>query len=168
MELNLKRNEWGAIDTPGTLYIDGVYECRTLEDPVREDAWRQTAEWKVKKMTAVPQGRYELELVDSPKFGPNTITLRDVPGFTYIRIHGGNDEDDTEGCPMVGIRLEREADDGSWRIVGGTSRPALQALKAKVVPHIQAGGEAWITIENPDEWILAGGHRRDDPTSAST
>ena len=167
MELHLKRDEWGRIDTPGTLYIDGAYECRTLEDPVREDAFRPVAEWKVKTKTAIPHGRYELELVDSPKFGADTLNLRNVPGFDYIRIHAGNDEDHTDGCPLVGEELEREPGDGSYRIKGGTSGPALRALKAKVVPALKAGEPVWITIENPDEWILAGGHRR-APDSTGT
>ena len=162
MELHLKRDEWGLIDTPGTLLVDGVYECRTLEDPVREDAYRPVSEWKVKTKTAIPHGRYEIELVNSPRFGKDTPSLKNVPGFTYIRIHGGNDEDHTDGCILVGLRLEREADDGSWRISAGASRPALEALKDKLVRSLRDGEEAWITIENPDEWILAGGHRRAD------
>lgn len=165
MELRLKREEWGLIDTAGTLYVNGVLQCRTLEDPVREDAWQPVAEWKVKKMTAVPAGRYKLGLEDSPKFGEDTLTILGVPGFTEIRIHAGNDEDATDGCPLVGERLTKEAD-GSWYIAPGTSRPALRALKAKIVPHLKAGGAAWITIENPDQWILAGGHRRESPPSA--
>ena len=160
MELKLKRDEWGLIDTPGTLTVNGIYECRTLEDPVREDAFRPVAEWKIKTATAIPAGRFQLGLVNSPKFGENTIAILDVPGFVDIRIHGGNDEVDTDGCPLTGLRLEHD-DDGSWMIAPGTSRPALQALKAKLVPAIQSGEPCWITIENPDEWILSGGHRRE-------
>lgn len=160
MELKIKRTSWGTIDTPGELTVNGTFQCYTLEDPVREDAFRPVSEWKVKKRTAIPAGRYRLELVDSPKFGPDTLTIVGVDGFTFIRIHAGNDEDDTDGCPLTGQKLEREADDGSWRVVGGTSGPALAALKAKVVPALKAGEPGWITIENPDEWILAGGHRR--------
>lgn len=160
MELKIKRDEWGAIDTPGTLTINGAHECRTLEDPVREDAFQPVEDWKVKHDTAIPAGRYRVGLIDSPRFGADTIHIRAVPGYTDIRIHAGNDEGDTSGCPLVGERLEREEGDGSWRIAGGTSGPALRALKAKVIQSLRAADPVWITIENPDEWILAGGHRR--------
>lgn len=160
MELRLKRDHWGQIDTPGTLTVNGAYQCRTLEDPIREDAFRPVEEWKVKHKTAIPAGRFRLGLVDSPKYGRDTIAILGVPGYTDIRIHAGNDEDDTSGCPLVGEELEREPGDGSYRIKGGTSGPALRALKAKVLAALRAGDPVWITIENPDEWILAGGHRR--------
>lgn len=154
MELLLRRDEWGKIDTSGTLYVDGAYECRTLEDPVREVLGRPAAYWKEKGRTAIGAGRYRVVLQDSPRFGPNTMTLLGVEGFDYIRIHAGNDEEDTDGCPLVGGALEPE-DDGSWRITGGTSGPALRALKAKVKAAIEAGEEAWITVKNPEAWEAA-------------
>ena len=155
MEIELQRDEWGQHDTPGTVTVDGLYECRSLEDRVREVAGREVFYWKVKGATAIPAGRRRLVLEDSPRFGPDTMTIPDVPGFEAIRIHGGNDEDDTEGCPLLGLRLEREADDGSWRIAGGTSRPAVQALKAKVRAALEAGEEVWITVKNPPAWHAA-------------
>lgn len=157
MEILLQRDELGSIDTPGTVSVDGLYECRSLEDPVREVPGRPVSYWKEKGATAIPAGRRRLVLEDSPRFGPDTMTIQGVEGFDHIRIHGGNDEEDTEGCPLLGLRLVREADDGSWAIAPGTSRPAVQALKAKVRAALEAGEEVWITIINPAAWQLAHG-----------
>ncbi|KKK90217.1 hypothetical protein LCGC14_2725280, partial [marine sediment metagenome] len=33
------------------------------------------------------------------------IWLQNVPGFKYIYIHCGNDDDDTDGCILVGSYL---------------------------------------------------------------
>lgn len=157
MEILHRRDEYSGIDTPGTIFVDGVFECRSLEDPVREVPGRPTAYWKEDGRTAIPAGRYRVAMVKSPRFGPDTITLLDVPGFTEIRVHGGNDEDDTEGCPLVGLRLEREPSDGSWAIPGGASRPALQALQAKVKAALDAVEEVWWTVRNPPGWFEANG-----------
>jgi hypothetical protein len=146
MELLLQR--WrrpGA--TPGDLQVDGAFECYTLEDPIRERPGVPVAEWKLHGRSAIPAGRYRITLEHSPRFGPNTLTVNGVPGFAGVRIHAGNDVDDTEGCPLVGDGLEA----GDTRIRGGTSRPALNRLKAKVRQAIRdRGEEVWLEIRNPE------------------
>lgn len=127
MELTLLRNRFKEDYTAGQLYIDGVYFCFTLEDKVREQDGVPVEKWKVNGETAIPQGIYEVVSEDSPKFGPQTLTLKDVPGFSYIRIHSGNSITDTEGCILVGYRIN-----SSGIIVPGTTRTALTALKKQV------------------------------------
>lgn len=124
MELRLNRYDCTERHTIGRLYLDGEYECWTLEDPIREV--------KVAGKTAIPAGRYRIVREDSPKFGPDTLTLLDVPGFTYIRIHAGNRVEDTEGCILVG---DQRGDNEIYQ-----SRQALQRLKRKFT-------EGYITIE---------------------
>ncbi|HBY61086.1 MAG TPA: hypothetical protein DEH78_14785 [Solibacterales bacterium] len=137
MELVLDRNPTVNECTIGGLFVDGVFECFTLEDAIRET--------KIAGRTAIPPGRYRITLENSPRFGPDTITINGVPGFTGVRMHAGNDIDDTEGCPLVGAQVVGQ------RIVGGTSRPALHALKTKVIGAIRSRGEScWITVNNPD------------------
>lgn len=129
MELTLKRVRFGDYITTGQLYVNGVYFCFTLEDKVREPAkgYKSVDEWKVKGETAIPYGLYKVVLEDSPKFGSETMTLVDVPGFNKIRIHSGNTQNDTEGCIIVGYKI---TDTGV--IIPGTTRPAVADLKRLV------------------------------------
>lgn len=124
MKLKLIRNRFAESWTTGQLYIDDVYFCFTLEDVVRP-----VGAPKVMHETAIPYGEYLVTLENSPRFGPNTITINDVPGFTGIRIHSGNTNQDTSGCIIVGYRITN-----SGVIVPGTTRTALAVLKR----HIQS------------------------------
>lgn len=131
--------------TLGALYVDTFWECYTLEDAVREIPGVRVAKWKVPGGTAIPAGVYKVTLEDSPRFGPDTLTINDVPGFTSIRIHAGNDIDDTEGCILVG----EEIDNGI--IKPGTSRPALARLRERVKHAIDEGVEIEVRRESEEE-----------------
>lgn len=143
MDLLLQRHE-GRTATPGELFIDGAFECFTLEDPVRERSGVPVSMWKIPGKTAIGAGRYRVTLEDSPRFGPDTLTIHGVEGFTGVRMHGGNTAADTEGCPLLGDRLAGET------IAAGTSRPAVARVKAVVRQAIDAGYEVWIEIRNPE------------------
>ncbi len=148
MELVVQRKPTVKDTTFGELFVDDKHFCYTLEDVVRETAGRKVEEWKISAKTAIPVGRYRLELVNSTRFGPDTFSLIDVPGFTTIRIHRGNDDADTEGCILVGMKMVKNEDDGG-NLVDSTT--ALATLKEKVVPVIKAGKEqVWITIKAPN------------------
>ena len=127
MELVLKRTRFRDTITTGQLYVDGQFFCFTLEDKVREVPNVPVETWKIHGETAIPSGIYEVFLENSPKFGPDTMTLRDVPGFSKIRIHSGNTQDDTEGCIIIGYRVIENG-----IIVPGTTRPAVTDLKRLV------------------------------------
>lgn len=100
MLLSLKREIWTANTTIGRLWIDGVYYSFTLEDRCRPKGV------KVKKETAIPYGTYEVVMDWSEKFQRIMPHIVEVPMFTGIRIHSGNDAIDTEGCPLLGLRKE--------------------------------------------------------------
>lgn len=54
---------------------------------------------------AVPVGTYTCERRRSPKFGYDLFILLDVPGHTYIEMHIGNVNSDSDGCILLGTYL---------------------------------------------------------------
>lgn len=146
MNITLQRQPSYKGTTFGELLIDGDWFCHTLEDQIREIPGVDLAVWKLKAITAIPSGIYHVTLEDSPKFGPETLTLADVPGFSKIRIHGGNTNADTEGCIIVGSRCDREA----GTIAGAKVDGVLAKLKARVRDAIERGEEVLIDVRLPE------------------
>ena len=100
MEFVLYRDIFEADYTLGRLSVDGRPLGYTCEDTDRklEDGLDQ----KIKGRTAIPRGRYRIRLSMSNRFGRIMPEIMNVPGFTGIRVHGGNTHQDTEGCPLLG------------------------------------------------------------------
>lgn len=144
MQLTLKRDSTSAQRTTGKLLAqDGHRLCYTLEDAVRDVPGQPVSAWKVHGKTAIPAGLYRITLENSPRFGPDTLTVNAVPGFTGVRMHAGNTEADTEGCPLLGMQL------GPSGIVGGTSRPAVALVREVVRQAIAAGEVVTMEVVNP-------------------
>ena len=106
MKLRLRRRYLGLEYTIGSLFIDGVYLCDTIEDKVRDynqdGDLNDPGEEKVFGETAIPYGFYEIDLTMSPKFKRLLPIILNVKHFTGIRIHRGNTAKDSHGCPLVG------------------------------------------------------------------
>lgn len=141
MILSMLREPSKGGATLSKLYLGPKFICDVLEDEIREIVGRPVSEWKVYGKTAIPAGSYSLSLANGSKFGPETITIDGVEGFDLIRIHGGNDADDSLGCPLPGTR-------NSVNTVTG-SQIALGKVRALVVPHLRAGGTVRLEISNP-------------------
>lgn len=94
MKLLLKRITKTNNSTIGELYINGVFQCYTLEDKEREV--------KIKNETAIPKGTYKVIINRSNRFKIDLPLLLNVPNFEVVRIHTGNSNHDTEGCILVG------------------------------------------------------------------
>ena len=116
MELKILRKELTARSTIGELHVDGRFECFTLEDAVRPV--------KIKGVTAIPAGVYEVVVNFSQRFQRPLPLLLSVPNFDGVRIHAGNTDADTEGCLLVG---KSKAVDFI-----GSSRAAFEALFPKI------------------------------------
>jgi len=143
MKITVVRSPSFAGATIGKLYVDGAFKCHTLEDEIREIAGQPVQDWKIKGITAIPAGCYQVILETSPRFGPETLSIKDVPGFSYIRMHAGNTSDDTEGCILLGLQA------GPASLIGGTSRPAVNLIRDLVKSAINQGEQVMIDIINP-------------------
>lgn len=145
MNITLQRQPSYKGTTFGELTIDGDWFCHTLEDQIRELPGVDVSIWKVKAVTAIPSGVYRVTMEQSPRFGPDTLTINDVPGFDKIRIHGGNTAADTEGCVIVGSRCDREA----GTITGAKVDGVLDKLKARVREALERSEQVFIDVRMP-------------------
>ena len=107
----------------GALYLDGKFECFTLE----------------RASALVPIGRYRVTITESERFG-RVLPLVDVPGRSGIRIHPLNWPQESEGCIGVG------QDHGVTNL--RDSRLAMQALQPKIAVALARGEDVWLTIED--------------------
>lgn len=143
MILRLRRTIVIEDVTMGELWIDSVRFAWTLEDPIREQVneqgWCWRPEFKVPRNTAIPSGRYPVEVTWSHRFQRPMPLIGDVPDFQGIRIHGGNDVDDTEGCPLIA----RQRDIQSARIWN------TAGLLDRLVARIEAAPHCTIEVTNP-------------------
>ena len=138
MKLLLQREPKGKDWTFGKLFVNGVAECDTLEDRVRDVAGRPVKEWKVPGRTAIPRGNYKLTLHNSPRFKTVLPMLIDVEGYSYVLIHWGNFHEDTEGCILVGKGRTASA------IIN--SKVEFARLFRKIKQAMDAGEEVWLEV----------------------
>lgn len=135
--------------TLGLLFIDGKFECYILEDEKREV--------KVAGETRIPAGNYELVLrrfggkhgryARSFDFHDGMIELKDVPGFTDVLFHIGNDEDDTEGCLLCGDGVNNNLTGDGFV---SNSTIAYRRVYQKTLPLLQQGEKVFIEVfDNP-------------------
>lgn len=120
--------------TPGTLAVNGLFECFTLEDQIRDGP-------KVIHETAIPAGTYEVVITRSQRFQRMLPLLLNVPGFEGVRIHAGNISADTSGCVLVGQSRGHDS------IL--SSALALGHLQPQIATALAKGERVWMEILNP-------------------
>lgn len=110
MELLLDRKHLKSNYTIGNLFINGKFYCNIIEDVVRDinkNGSFDCGEFKISGHTAIPYGKYEIQVTYSPKFKRKLPLLLNVKHFEGIRIHRGNTEKDSSGCLIPGENTKR-------------------------------------------------------------
>lgn len=116
------------------------YVFHTLEDTVREKPGVPVEVWKVQDETAIPQGTYPLILDMSARFKCILPHILSVPGFTGIRVHAGNTDEDTSGCILLGMSVTGDNDlANSRRAVGLFMSEIEEYYDHNVCVQIQVG-----------------------------
>jgi len=130
--LILVRDVFHPQRTLGRIFIDGNFQCFTVEDTVRDGP-------KIPGSTAIPEGTYQILITESQRFKRPLPLLLNVPQFSGIRIHSGNTEADTEGCILVG---QQRSKTGVLY-----SRAAMRILQARIAAVLAVtNGTCFITI----------------------
>lgn len=75
------------------------FDCYILEPTTRVGA-------DPRGILAIPEGRYEITMYDSPRFGMRVPLLNNIPGHNYVEIHPGNTQIDTHDCLLPGMRKD--------------------------------------------------------------
>ena len=136
--------------TLGLLFDDYKFLCYTLEDEKRE----------VKKAgdTRIPEGTYQVGINEAhtgmtekyrakpwaEKIGFDFhLHIKNVPNFTGVYIHVGNDDDDTEGCILVADTANNNQQHEGFI---GQSVAAYCRLYLAVRSWQKSGDEVYITI----------------------
>lgn len=114
-ELKVTRNWKKDTYTIGRFYVDEKYWCNTMEDRDRDLHCGMTeAQVKARKIygiTAIPRGQYTIEMTYSPKFASRAWgrkynglvpEIKNVKGFSGVRIHPLNTAEDSLGCIGLG------------------------------------------------------------------
>lgn len=129
-------------DTLGLFFRRGdvtdQFMCFTLEDEHRAT--------KVRGETRIPAGIYPLRLrthggfherySNKFDFHQGMIEVCNVPGFTDILIHVGNDEGDTAGCLLVGDSATQNATRDGFI---GNSTNAYQRVYKAILADLAKG-----------------------------
>lgn len=99
MKITLIRDVFAKDFTLGELLVDGKHIGFTCEDTDRK---LEEGGEKVYGATAIPRGTYKVIVSFSQRFKKPMPEVLEVPGFSGVRIHGGNTKEDTLGCPLLG------------------------------------------------------------------
>jgi hypothetical protein len=149
MKIVLQRLKTVGEATLGTIAINDVFECFTLEDLPRDV--------KIAGATRIPAGTYRLTLQKygtmhekyAAKFGAwhrGMIHINDIPNFEGVHIHIGQRPIDTRGCPLVGTDYDDNADDP--HLIDSTG--AYKAMYPKVADAIEAG-DVFIDVRDEEK-----------------
>ena len=146
MIIDLIRTQFGSDATNGMIFLDGVFECFSLEDEYREQ--------KIRGETCIPEGSYEVVLRKEGgfhqryssrySFHKGMLWVKSVPNFEWILFHLGNTDENTAGCILVG---DTQQDlDVSKDVFIGSSGNAYKKFYPKVAEVLENGEEVTLNV----------------------
>jgi len=153
MKISVLRYSASDESTLGLMFINGMFECYTLEDEHRDI--------KIKNETRIPAGTYEVKFrhvgghnkrysAKFPDIHKGMLQVMNVPNFTDILIHIGNTDDNTSGCLLVGdSSISNLNQDG--RINNSTI--AYKRMYSKVANALEKGEQVDIVYYNEHNLI---------------
>lgn len=118
-QIRIIREPSNVTNTFGVMFINGYFECFTLENSYR----------------IVNQGKYEIEFYNSPKNKMVVPQLKNVVNRENIQIHPANWYHELEGCIAVGTMMDKNR---MWN-----SRVAFQ----KMMEKFKLDDKIFITLE---------------------
>jgi hypothetical protein len=153
MKLFVIRYAHGENSTLGLFLIENKFYVYTLEDAFHVV--------KIPGETRIPNGTYKVILrnygghhqrykVKFPDIHKGMLQVMDVPNYTDILIHIGNDEDDTEGCLLVGDKSITNIQ-SSGRIESSTI--AYKRIYPIIANAIDSGEEVTITYKDLEPYV---------------
>jgi hypothetical protein len=115
--------------TLGAIYIDGTFECFTVED-----GWNAN---KVAGETRIHPGLYDVgvretggtfnpKYADRYSFHRGMLHILDTPEFEWVYFHTGNTKDHTQGCILLNDSIHNNG-------TGSASRQAYTDFYPKVI-----------------------------------
>ena len=154
MEIVVKRFADNGRASMGLFYIDGIFNCFTIEDEERLS--------KVRGETRVPEGTYKISLRSEGSFhsrykrkygemhkgmlcihnAPNWKIEKAGMTFQYILIHTGNTEKHTMGCLLLNDSASGKT------FTGGSSVDAYKRIYPMIAKAILEGER--VTIQYVD------------------
>lgn len=105
MDMTLKRTMFRPDGIfSGLLYPDGSRFCFTLEHGFKglETYPADDSGAQLTYQPKIPPGVYTCKRRHSPHFGFDVFQVMDVPNCTFIEIHPGNFDKDSDGCICLG------------------------------------------------------------------
>lgn len=152
MELILERKVHNATSTEGNIWMleDGKWKwfCHTIEDRVRAKPGEWSRDKKVYAETAIPYGRYPVQVTWSNRFKRLMTGIFNVPDFEGIRIHNGTSEKSSAGCVIVSYVNDDGPEHDKNRVVN--DKKAMNDL-CDMVYKKQHTEKVWIEIVDRKE-----------------
>ena len=146
MIIDLIRTQFGSDATNGMIFLDGVFECFSLEDEYREQ--------KIRGETCIPEGSYEVVLRKEGgfhqryssrySFHKGMLWVKSVPNFEWILFHLGNTDENTAGCILVGD-TQQDLDVSKDGFIGSSGN-AYKKFYPKVAEVLEYGEEVTLNV----------------------